>query len=141
MKSRILVVIITIILCIILFSSIKTDYKTPLIETKLSDVSNGGAVLIKPKYYNNETIVADYVLEPSNNDRTSDIENALNSCRNNHGGTVYLKAGVYKISKTILIPRGCTLMGDWQDPDTNNPEYGTIIKVDVNKIKELNDLI
>ena len=88
--------------------------------------------LIEPKYDTLDTVIADYILEPNSSDRTNDIRNALSNCSKNHGGTVYLKAGIYNISGTIIIPRGCTLRGDWQDPD-NGTNYGTIIKVDVNK--------
>ena len=137
MKNKILSVLFVIVFAFFLFHSGLFDRKD-VVNSILPDVSDSEVVLITPKYSSNETIVADYVLEPSSNatlDRTNDIQNALNSCRNNHGGTVFLKDGVYRISKTILIPRGCTLYGDWQDPDTTNPNYGTIITVDVNNIK------
>lgn len=92
------------------------------------------AELITPKYDTLDTIVADIVLSPNSNNRTSDIKNALSKCSQNHGGTVYLQSGIYNVSGTITIPRGCTLRGDWQDPDSGT-NYGTIIKVDVNKAK------
>ena len=94
--------------------------------------------LVVPKYGSNETIIADFVLSPSSDitqDRTNDIQSALNQCKSNHGGTVYLKHGIYRVSKTILIPRNCTLHGDWQDPAIEKSNYGTIITVDVNNVK------
>ena len=65
---------------------------------------------------------------------TDTIQNALFDCRKvNKGGTVYLKSGVYYVTKPITIPSLCTLRGDWQDPDSaTTPTYGTIIIVDVN---------
>ena len=92
--------------------------------------------LVTPQYSTNENIVADTVLEPTSNkatDRTNDIKNALNTCKSNRGGTVFLKAGVYRISSTITVPRNCTLQGDYQNPDSSNTtiNYGTIIVADV----------
>jgi hypothetical protein len=72
--------------------------------------------LITPTYSTNHFIVADYVLNPSNSDMSDSIQNALNSCYQNGGGTVWLNKGIYYVSKSISIPSGCTLMGDYESP-------------------------
>ena len=94
--------------------------------------------LVNTDYTTRENIVADIVLNPSSNvdtDRTNDIKNALNSCKNSNGGVVFLSSGIYKVSGTITIPRNCTLYGDYQNPDSSTtPNYGTIIVVDVNNV-------
>lgn len=101
-------------------------------EITLGDTSPS---LITPYYSTNHFIVADYVISPSNIDMTDTIQNALNTCYKNGGGTVWLEKGVYLVSKSIDIPTNCTLIGDWQDPDNyqGTLEYGTKIVVDVNK--------
>ena len=90
-------------------------------------------VLVTPYYNTNHYVVADFILSPSNDDMTSKIKSALKKCSNNGGGTVWLEKGIYNVSSPISIPSGCTLMGDWQDPDNyqGTLEYGTIIVVDV----------
>ena len=95
--------------------------------------------LITPYYNTNHFIVADYVISPSNKDMTSTIVSALNKCKNS-GGTVWLERGIYNVSSPIDIPSGCTLMGDWQDPDNyqGTLDYGTKIVVDVNSFKSDN---
>lgn len=97
--------------------------------------------LITPYYYTDHTIVADYVLNTSGGDMTSAIQNALNNCSANGGGTVWLERGIYYVTSSINIPSYCTLMGDWQDPDNyhGNLDYGTKIVVDVNNFKIDND--
>ena len=98
-----------------------------------------GPELITTKYESEDTIVADYVIEPStypDEDMSQKINNALLNCYSNGGGTVYLPAGIYKISKPINVLASCNLRGDYQDPDkyTGNLEYGTILLVDVNNV-------
>ena len=138
MKKKILIIFLVLIISLLFYFLLNTkdkmkDYKT----VNNPDISEYTPVLVNTVYSTNETIVADYVLEPTGDstiDRTDDIQNALNICLSNRGGTVFLKSGIYRVSRTIQIPRGCTLYGDWQDPDTPNPSYGTIITVDVNNI-------
>ena len=96
---------------------------------------SGEPQLIKTTYGTLDTVVADAVVSPSataSTDMTTTIQSALNQC-SKVGGTVFLKAGVYKVSRTILVPRGCTLRGDWQNPTSASTlNYGTIIVADVN---------
>ena len=102
-------------------------------EEILADV--GTPKLINPTYPTDHYIVADYVLKPSSGDMTETIKNTLKTCGNNKGGTVWLEKGIYNVSSSITIPSGCTLMGDWQDPDNyqGTLDYGTKIVVDVKK--------
>ena len=101
--------------------------------------NNKTSCLILPTYERNETIVADFILEPDTDltkDRSDDIQLALNKCMNEKkGGTVFLEEGIYVVKKPIIIPKLCTLKGDWQDPDSvnniDNLKYGTIIVVDI----------
>lgn len=93
--------------------------------------------LITPYYYTDHAVVADFILSSTGGDMTSAIQNALNNCGKNGGGTVWLEKGIYYITSSINIPSYCTLMGDWQDPDNyhGNLDYGTKIVVDVNNFK------
>ena len=106
-----------------------------------NEISLGDSVpkLINPYYNINHFIVADYVLNPSNSDMSDNIQNTLNSCYSAGGGTVWLNRGVYIVSKPINIPTGCTLMGDYQDPDNSGTlDYGTKIVVNVNNFRRDN---
>ena len=95
-------------------------------------------VLITPKYPSSDVIIADIVVEKptfqvdntGKEDSTGAIQAALNACSAAGGGTVWLPAGKYRVTKGIRIPTFVTLRGDWQDPDQGN-EYGTIILADV----------
>lgn len=94
--------------------------------------------LIQPKYATSDVVVADIVVgsppfdadTSGIKDSTQVIQEALNACADSGGGTVWLPAGKYRVTKGIRIPAFVTLRGDWQDPDLGN-EYGTIILADV----------
>ena len=103
------------------------------IEKSLAD-SSTSPKLIDPFYSSNHFIVADYVLSSNGGDMSFAIQDALNKCSSSGGGTVFLERGIYVVSKTIVVPTSCTLMGDWQDPDNyqGTLDYGTKIVVDVN---------
>ena len=65
------------------------------------------------------------------NDSTTAIQNALDDLFKIGGGTVYLPAGNYLVTRNIMVPTNCTILGDYQDPDSvtsGKPEYGTIIQ-------------
>ena len=91
--------------------------------------------IVPTVYETEDVVIADIIAtqEPfcadptGENDSTEAIRNALNTCAEMGGGTVFLPVGVYKITETIHIPPFVTLRGDWQDPDEGT-EYGTIIK-------------
>ena len=151
---------ILLIILVFLFLLFHENKAIQLDDTNLNnEVSFGDSApkLIKPYYDTGHFIVADYVLNPSNNDMSDIIQNALNACYSSGGGTVWLNRGIYKVSKSITIPSGCTLMGDYQNPGsygiyanatysqidnfptedvttttkTSKIEYGTRIVVDV----------
>ena len=123
-----LIVIIFIIFITIMIKnsySLENDYQEP------------NPSLITPVYDTDETIIADYVISQSDTetDMAGTIQETLNACYNHGGGTVWLNAGTYVINSPIEVKKGCTLRGDWQDPDLydGSLNYGTIIIVDVDK--------
>ncbi len=63
-------------------------------------------------------------------DSTQAIQDALNDVSLNGGGTVWMPAGKYRITKPIRIPAFVTLRGDWADPETS-AGYGTILVMDI----------
>ena len=104
--------------------------------TALSTVD--GPIIVPTVYSTEDVVVADiylseddYKVDPTGeDDSTAAIQAALNTCHQNGGGTVFLPAGTYRITKNITVPAFVCLRGDWQDPDTGS-EYGTIIIADV----------
>ena len=124
--------ILLITLVIIFYSTKKIRY-----EGENNDdivLSDSTPKLITPYYYRNSYVVADFSISPSGGDMTNTIQDALNKCANQGGGTVWLERGIYKVNKPIYVPSMCTLMGDYQDPDNyqGTLDYGTKIVVDVN---------
>lgn len=108
------------------------------------------SALINPLYYTDETIVANYTInktkfDGTNNDAAVAINSALTECYTNGGGTVYLPSGTYTIKSQINVPDGCTLRGEYQDPDRvgdrNELKYGTILKVDISSTVGLDAII
>ena len=106
------------------------------VNTALSTAD--GPIIVPTIYTTDDVVIADiylseedYKVDPTGvEDSTTAIQTALNTCQQNGGGTVFLPAGIYRITKNITIPAFVTLRGDWQDPDLGN-EYGTIIIADV----------
>ena len=106
-------------------------------EESVDPVTVGeGAVMVKTKYTKDDVVVADiiatdapYSADPSGKtDSTTAIQNALYAVEELGGGVVYLPAGDYLVTRTIFVPAGVVLQGDWQDPDlTDTPAYGTVI--------------
>jgi hypothetical protein len=95
------------------------------------------ARIITPTYTTGDVVVADYDVvrdygadNTGADDAADDIQQALNDCYSNGGGTVWMPAGTYKVTATIRILPFCTLRGDWQDPDRGT-DYGTIIRAEV----------
>ena len=97
-----------------------------------------GPIIVNTEYTTEDVVIADiylseedYNIDPTGvSDSTNAIQNALNQCQQNGGGTVFLPAGTYRITKNITVPAFVCLRGDWQDPDEGN-EYGTILVADV----------
>lgn len=75
--------------------------------------------IVKTKYETKDIIVADivpaemgYAVDPTGAaDSTDGIQQALYDCYYSGGGTVFLPAGNYAITDTIVIPQGVTLRG------------------------------
>lgn len=94
--------------------------------------------IINTVYETDEIVIADIVVTefPYNADNTgerdctAEIQQAIDDCFSNGGGTVFLPVGEYRITGNIKIKQFVTLMGDWQDPDIGG-EYGTVIIADV----------
>ncbi|MBR5616516.1 MAG: hypothetical protein IKW66_06815, partial [Clostridia bacterium] len=100
--------------------------------------------LVQTKYSTEDVVIADiiagrdnYGIDPTGvADSTAGIQAALNDCEKRGGGTVFLPAGNYRITKQIRIPSYTVLRGDWQHPDFGT-EYGTVILADVKSSDEM----
>ncbi len=109
----------------------------PLGKT-LTDTSTGelSPRMIDTLYPTDDIVIADivptemgYAVDPTGRtDSTAGLQKALRDCYTAGGGTVYLPAGTYVISDTVIVPHMVTLRGDWQNPE-DGTEYGTIISV------------
>ena len=95
-----------------------------------------GATMVKTLYTTDDVVVADviateepYGADPTGRqDSTVAIQKALYAVEELGGGVVYLPAGQYLVTRTVFVPAGVVLQGDWQDPaTTDDPKYGTII--------------
>lgn len=94
--------------------------------------------IVSTKFPSGSIVIADqipvnsrYGADPTGiKDSTSAIQQAIDDCYYTGGGTVFLPAGRYRITRQVRIRPFVTLRGDWQDPDTGR-EYGTIILADV----------
>ena len=98
------------------------EFLPKIVETtyETDDVVIADVVLNDPRYGYTDMVAGD--------DWSVALQTALNDVHNKGGGTVYVPAGQYKISESILIPSGVTLRGDWQDPDKGTA-YGTIFNI------------
>ena len=105
-------------------------------EVVTAEGFENGPYLVKTVYLTEQVIVANvivtpeaYAVDPTGvKDSTAGIQAALDDCYALGGGTVFLPVGQYLVTKTVGIPFGVVLHGDWQDPDlTDTPEYGTVI--------------
>lgn len=96
------------------------------------------AVIVDTVYPTEDVVLADiiatqapYDADPSGvNDSSAAIQKAIDDCAANGGGTVWLPAGRYRLTKSIYVRQFVTLRGDYQDPDVGT-EYGTLIVADV----------
>ncbi len=95
-----------------------------------------GATMVKTLYTADDVVVADviateapYHADPTGkSDSTKAIQDALYAVEELGGGVVFLPAGQYLVTRTVFVPAGVVLQGDWQDPTTtDDPKYGTII--------------
>ena len=113
------------------------EYIPDPLDIVLTDSSTGetNPRIVETLYPTDDVVIADIiptldgyaVADDGMGDSTLGIQKALNDCKSNGGGTVYLPAGRYVVTGSIQIPAYVTLRGDWQDPD-DGQEYGTIIE-------------
>lgn len=95
--------------------------------------SQRNSKIVSTVYPTEDIVISDYDVtdfgadSTGTNDSTTAIQDALNTCRAEGGGTVYLPAGTYKVSRMITVPPFCQIRGDWRDPDSGSGSYGTVI--------------
>lgn len=111
-------------------------------KTAEGDISNvdipDARIIMDDDSYDN-VIVADAVVtdaffgaDPTGiKDSTEAIRKAVDYVSGKGGGTVYLPEGRYRVTGSITVDNYVTLMGCYQDPDTANGDYGTVIIADV----------
>lgn len=118
-------------------SSGEGENNTPQInqvESYISPLnSNAKTKIVSTIYQTADTVICDAVATDYGADKTgvkdstSAIQSAINQVSQNGGGTVFLPAGQYLVTGEISLPQYVTLRGDWQNPEIDNPAYGTII--------------
>lgn len=104
------------------------------IQRAASSLMDEGAQVVQTRFPTEDVVVADVVVTDQKygadnegiKDSTIAIVNAINDVARKGGGTVYLPAGKYLVTRSIDIKPFVTLRGDYQDPDEGN-EYGTVI--------------
>ncbi len=97
-----------------------------------------GPWIIQTQFETDDVVVADIIVDPERygvdptgqEDSSIGIQRALNDVRKMDGGTVWLPAGKYRITRPLTVPAFVTLRGDWQDPDVGT-QYGTILLMDI----------
>ncbi len=95
--------------------------------------------LVKTLYPTGDVVVADYdVTDPEfgadptgSKDATTAIQVAIDACFEQKGGTVWIPAGTYKITRTLEVRNFVTLRGDWRDPDKGSGGYGTVLSAEL----------
>ncbi|SFS49040.1 glycosyl hydrolase family 28-related protein [Paenibacillus sp. BC26] len=99
--------------------------------TTTSSVRN--SVIVSTLYPTSDIVISDYNVTAFGadntgvNDATAAIQNAIDACYNDGGGTVWLPAGTYKVSGTIQVKAFCSVRGDYRDADSGSGSYGTVI--------------
>ena len=96
------------------------------------------AVIIDTVYPTQDVVVADIVATAApygadssgEADSTAAIQQAIDDCAANGGGTVWLPEGRYRVTGSIYIRQFVTLRGEYSDPDEGT-DYGTVIIADV----------
>lgn len=101
----------------------------------------GSARIVHPEHPTADIVVADYDLvsdygadATGARDASAAIQQALDDCYTGGGGTVWVPAGTYRVTRSILVKPFCTLRGDWQDPDADlgaGSQYGTVIRAEL----------
>lgn len=96
--------------------------------------------IVETVYPTDDIVIADIIINADSSgetDATAVIQQAVDECAANGGGTVWLPAGKYRVTGNIYIRQFVTLMGDYQDPDEGT-DYGTIIIADVESTDAMN---
>ncbi len=96
--------------------------------------------IVETVYPTDDVVIADIFIDTDKSgetDVTAVIQQAIDDCAANGGGTVFLPAGKYRVTGNIYIRQFVTLMGDYQDPDEGT-DYGTIIIADVESKDAMN---
>jgi uncharacterized protein YjdB len=89
--------------------------------------------LINPLYPTKDAFVAAYNVAAygATGDGVTDVtaifQSRLDTLRILGGGTLFVPQGKYKISGTLIIPKGVTIRGEWQKPVKGQPLTGTIL--------------
>ncbi len=74
--------------------------------------------------------IRDFGVEPDSGvDVTNKIQAALSVLGRDGGGTLFLPEGRYIVKRTLSIPKGVTLCGDWKNPMEDPKIKGTILLV------------
>ncbi len=95
--------------------------------------------IVDKLYPTDDIVVADRILtldysadSTGEQDVTKLLQKALDDCAAEGGGTLWLPAGKYRLTKGVTIPAFVTLRGDWRNPEgVTDGEYGTVIIADV----------
>jgi hypothetical protein len=91
--------------------------------------------LIRTTFPTADPVIADFVVtgaDPNGvKDSTKALQAALYDCYDAGGGTVWLPAGIYRVTDTVEVPAFCSLRGDRRDPDHGGGSYGTVISADL----------
>ncbi|GHU98456.1 hypothetical protein FACS1894211_02210 [Clostridia bacterium] len=64
-------------------------------------------------------------------DDTDALETALETARERGGGIVYVPAGKYRLTRTVDIPSGVTLIGQWRAPTAGDYAGQTVLIADL----------
>lgn len=129
--------IISVMLCIFMLAGIFSVVSSA--EKKQT------ARIVKTVYPVEDTVIADIVVTeaPYNLDNTgkadctAGLQQAIDDCAANGGGTVFMPVGKYRLTGSIAIKGFVTLQGDWQNPEVGTA-YGTVIIADVPSVDAIN---
>ncbi|MBE6768726.1 MAG: leucine-rich repeat domain-containing protein, partial [Ruminococcaceae bacterium] len=122
------------------------DLTQPLTSEEATPPANGAFAADPPQYavqnpapefvtdtavvagYNLMTYAEEHGLLPVE-DWSPVIQSLLYGLSTNGGGMLYIPAGIYPCYSEIILPTGCTLQGDWVNPDTRAAGEGTVLAV------------
>ena len=68
---------------------------------------------VETRHPRRDFVLAESVLQPTEGDRTADIQQAIDAVHRGGGGTVFLKAGVYRVEGALRLRMGVVLEGDY----------------------------